>query len=264
VRLPAPLSGDDQTLLLRACGRTVAVDGPPLALAAARERLPSIYRPGAAPPERRWAVREQPGGWAAAVEDELLAVTEDVVEATEAMLSDLELWVAEFARKWVFVHAGCVAVGGQAIVLPGRSMTGKSSLTAALVRAGAEYYSDEYAVLDSRGLVRPYARLPALRPDLGAPARRVHVEELGGKVGRGPANVALIAVLRFEPGANWQPESLTRGPALLRLLDNTVAARSRPRAVLTALEGATLNTRALAGTRGDADDAAARLLAMLE
>jgi len=154
-------------------------------------------------------------------------------------------------------------VDGRAIVLPGRSMSGKSSLTAALVRAGADYYSDEYAVLDSRGLVRPYPRRLAIRPHDGAAARRVPVEELGGRSGRGPAKVKLIAVLRFDPGAGWQPRLLTRGPALLGLLDNTVAARSRPRAVLSALEGATLDARALEGTRGDADDTAARLMSIL-
>jgi hypothetical protein len=46
-------------------------------------------------------------------------------------------------------------------------------------------------------------------------------------------------------------------------LENTVAARSRPRAVLTALENASQDARAIHGTRGDADEAAARLLSML-
>jgi len=201
--------------------------------------------------------------WAVVVENEVLSVRTDMVEATEAVLSDLELWIAECARNRVFVHAGCVAVDGQAIVLPGRSMSGKSSLTAALVRAGADYYSDEYAVFDNRGLVRPYPRRLAIRPYEGAAVQRVPAEELGGRVGRAPARVELIAALRFDPGAGWQPEPLTRGPAVLRLLDNTVAARSRPRAVLSALEGATLDARAVEGTRGDADETAARLMSIL-
>jgi hypothetical protein len=103
-----------QTLLLRAYGRTVALDGPAPALAAARERIPSTYRSGTTPPERHWAVREHCGtGWAAVVEDQVLIFRESIVEAAEAVLSDLELWVAEFARKRVFVHAGCAAVDGR-------------------------------------------------------------------------------------------------------------------------------------------------------
>jgi hypothetical protein len=73
----------------------------------------------------------------------------------------------------------------------------------------------------------------------------------------------VIAVLRHVPDAAWQVEPVSRGPAVLRLLDNTVPARSRPLAAFTALEGATEDAYVLEGTRGDADEAAARLLAML-
>jgi uridine kinase len=41
------------------------------------------------------------------------------------------------------------------IAIPGRSFSGKTSLVTALVRAGAVYYSDEFAVIDRDGLVRP-------------------------------------------------------------------------------------------------------------
>jgi hypothetical protein len=197
------------------------------------------------------------------VDNHVLSVRTSIVEAIEAVLSDLELWIAECARNRVFVHAGCVAVDGLAMVLPGRSTSGKSSLTAALVRAGAEYYSDEYAIFDSQGLVRPYPRMLAMRPYDGAPARRISVEELGGRSGKGLARVKLVAALRFDPFAGWQAQPLTRGLALLRLLDNTVAARSRPRAALFALERATQGVSAIEGTRGDADAAAAHLLSLL-
>ena len=141
-------------------------------------------------------------------------------------------------------------------------MSGKSSLTVALVHAGADYYSDEYAVLDNLGLIRPYTREP-VKPQLGAPTRRVPFQELGCRSGPGPAKIKMIALLRFDPWAGWQPEALARGPALLRLLDNSVAARSRPRAVLSALEGATLHAHAFEGARGVADETAAQLMSML-
>ena len=63
--------------------------------------------------------------------------------------------------------------------LPGHSFSGKSTLVAALVRAGAVYYSDEFAVLDPDGFVHPYAK--ALSLDV---ARQV--EELGGVAGDEP------------------------------------------------------------------------------
>ena len=70
--------------------------------------------------------------------------------------SDLRIFVAEFAKHRVFVHAGVVGWKGRAIVIPGRSYSGKSTLVAELVRAGATYYSDEYAVFDARGRVHPF------------------------------------------------------------------------------------------------------------
>src|SRR5260221_5508655 len=87
-----------------------------------------------------------------------IARTANLDLALEALESDLRLYVAERARRRVFVHAGVVGWRGRAIVIPGRSFSGKSSLTAELVRAGATYYSDEYAVFDSRGRVHPFAK----------------------------------------------------------------------------------------------------------
>ena len=252
------------TLDLRAFGRTVSLEGPRAALIAARHRLPAEYREAPGPAERSWSVRKDSRTeWAAVVQGDRLSLWPDVVAATEAVLSDLELWIAERARDRVFVHAGCVTVDGGAIVIPGRSMSGKSSLTAALVRAGAAYFSDEYAVLDRHGLVRPYPRPLSLRPADGIPARPVTAEEMGGKPGRGSARIRLVAFLRYDVAAGWRPESLTRAQTVLRLLDNTVAARTRPRTALAALERATEDTQALAGTRGDADVSAALLLSRL-
>src|SRR3954469_9856881 len=76
-----------------------------------------------------------------------LARTRDADELLESFASDLHLHVAEMARRRVFVHAGVVALEGRAVMLPGRSHAGKTTLVAELVKAGATYYSDEYAVL---------------------------------------------------------------------------------------------------------------------
>ena len=59
-------------------------------------------------------------------------------------------------------HAGVVGWRGRAIVIPGRSHAGKSTLVAELVRRGAVYYCDEFAVLHETGRVHPYRRTPVL------------------------------------------------------------------------------------------------------
>ena len=65
---------------------------------------------------------------------------EDLLDRFE---SELHFQVAVHSRHSLFVHAGVVGWQGRAILIPGRSRTGKTSLVAALALAGAEYYSDE-------------------------------------------------------------------------------------------------------------------------
>jgi hypothetical protein len=252
-----------RTLVLRAYGRTVGVAGPDAALEIVRERLPPSYRTSDDTPQRRWRISVRGDMWRCDNDDDQLALVDNVVTASEVVLSDLELWVAEHARRHVFVHAGCVVVDGRAVLIPGRSMSGKTSLTVALIRAGASYWSDEYAVLDSRGLVRPYPRRLAVRPYDGSAPHRVDAEDIGSPTGRGPRPVGLVVVVRYLETADWDVRPITRGQAVLQLLDNTIPARSRPRAVLTALDRATENAHCLAGTRGDAAATAEIILAKL-
>ena len=80
----------------------------------------------------------------------------DLAMACRELESNMHFQVALAAQDFLFVHAGVVQWKGQAIVVPGRTETGKSSLVMALVKAGGEYFSDEYAVLDREGRVHPY------------------------------------------------------------------------------------------------------------
>ncbi len=166
--------------------------------------------------------------------------------------SDLRLSVAELARRRVFVHAGVVGWHGKAILLPGPSHSGKSNLVAELVRAGATYYSDEYAVLDRFGRVFPFGDKLSIRPGTGQHQRRVSAEDMGGKPGKRPLPVGLVLVTKYKPGARWRPRELSPGTAMLQLLLNTVPARRKPRAVLTALRAAVTGARLLQSHRGEA------------
>ena len=155
------------------------------------------------------------------------------------------------ARPRLFVHAGVVGWNGEAILLPGRTHAGKSSLVAALVRTGAIYYSDEYAILDDEGLVHPFARALGIRDDSGR-TRRVEPGTIG-KVGRVPLPVRRVIVTRHVPGAAWCAEPMSPGETVLALLDNTLAARARPGDALRILSAV---ARVAAGFRGERGDAA--------
>jgi hypothetical protein len=64
-------------------------------------------------------------------DDALLARSANADALCEHFESDLELFVAIHARTHTIVHAGVVGWRGRAIVIPGRSFSGKTSLTAA-------------------------------------------------------------------------------------------------------------------------------------
>jgi hypothetical protein len=153
-----------------------------------------------------------------------------------------------------------VAWRGRAIVIPGRSFSGKSSLVAALVRAGATYYSDEYAVFDARGRVHPFPAPLSLRGADGERPTRHPPESLGRRPGTRPLPVGRVAVSPYRQGARWRPRRLTPGQGVLALLANTVPARERPAAALAALQRAVVAAPVLKGARGEASEVAGVLL----
>ena len=176
---------------------------------------------------------------------------EDFLEQFE---SHVQLTVAEFAPRRVFVHAGVVALNGRAIVVPGSSFSGKSTLVAELLRAGATYYSDEYAVIDERGRVHPYPRELRIRSADSPWPKRVNATEFGSQIGLKPLAVGMVVSTRFKEGARFRPRELTRGKAVLELLANTVSARSQPEMALTYLTRTVSSGTAFKGARGEASE----------
>jgi hypothetical protein len=94
------------------------------------------------------------------------------------------------------VHAGVVAWRHRAVVLPGPSGTGKTSLVRSLLERGAVYYSDELAFLEADGRVRPYPRHLMVRGHDGL-ARAVAARTLGATVGSEALPISLILDMRF-------------------------------------------------------------------
>jgi hypothetical protein len=193
-----------------------------------------------------------------------LARSLDLNDIFEAFDHDLHLNVAELARRRLFVHAGVVGWRERAILMPGRSHAGKSSLVAALVQAGATYYSDEYAVLDAQGRVHPYARPLSLRHGEGGKPIRYDVEQLGGRTGVKPLPIGLVVVAEYQAGAVWRPRSLSLGRGILALLANTVAVRGQPEMALDTLQHAVSGAKLIKGRRGEAAGVVPLLLTCLE
>ena len=159
------------------------------------------------------------------------------------------------------MHAGVVGWRGRAILIPGRSGTGKTSLVAALVDRGAVYYSDDYAPIDADGRVRSYARAPSVRRD---PSLTRCIESPAGAQARPPLPIALVVATSFQADAGWQPAVVDGAAAMLPLLDNVIMAREHPRRALATAKTIASSSVTLSGSRPEASEIAGDLLARLD
>src|SRR5205085_11725511 len=131
------------------------------------------------------------------------------------------------------------------------SFSGKTTLVAELVRRGARYYSDEYAVIDRHGYVHPFAKPLSLRGD-GERAP----EELGGARGRRPLPVRAIVEAPYREGATWRPPERSAAQGALVLLSNALPARDDPPRTMSAVRAAAWEAVVLAAPRGEASETA--------
>ena len=183
--------------------------------------------------------------------------TPDRDSAVRRLSGEIELYVAEHAVERVFVHAAAVRLHDQIVCFPGRTMTGKSTLSVALCRAGAEYLSDEYLVVDAAGLAYAYPRTPQLRAGTPyTPASAFGPDEPVGPVD-------LVVAVSYDSSRRWDVRAVSGAEVVLTLLSNAIAARSRPEECMDAFAQIATVCRGFTGTRGDAQMAAAELSALV-
>lgn len=195
-----------------------------------------------------------------------MAVSTTIDNALAELQKGAEEFVAESATDFVFVHAGAVAWGGKAVLIPGRSFSGKSTLVMELVRAGATYLSDEYAVLDRSGFVHAFARAPRLREDVSSSSREGTDPKLLAKsrAERGPLPVGLVISSTYKPDAVWAPRDMTAGETLLMLIENTVAVRRQSEFTITVIKELLVSARGIKTARPEASAVAAEILRGME
>lgn len=217
----------------------VAVRVEVAAPAAARVRLLLAGSPRTrrAPDTLVRLVRQPPG--LALYEGERLV--QDAMTPSHAV--SMVMWllnrVAAGTTRYVVIHAGCVALDGRGIVLPGPMGSGKSTLVTALVLEGFRYLSDELAPLDPvTGRLHPYPRpivlepgsfrffpqlRPSVAPELDDPGRwLVSADEVRPGSRGGPVPPGAIVFSRFEPGAAGQAVPVSRSEAVTLLADQTL------------------------------------------
>ena len=224
--------------------------------------LPSNSLPADA---QRFSLRRAPrqSGYQVFANEQLLGHAEALDDALVLLGGHMMIHVAEHAPEYVFLHAGVVAWEDRALLLPGTSHAGKSTLVAELVRAGATYYSDEFALLDSEGRVHPFTRDIRMRRP-GAPDQvPLPLKQLDGRAGTGPLRVSMVVFAEFAEHARWAPEAVTPGRAVLELLLHSTPVQRTPGRTLATLSATMRHARAWRSQRGEATVAARSLLAAL-
>ena len=232
---------------------------------AMREALPPGWRTATAEPGATFRVKTT--GEVIRDERALVRRARQPESLVTEFTSALRQHIAENAPDHVFIHAGVVGVDGAAIVIPGKSFSGKTTLVAELVDRGATYYSDEYAVVGDDGLIQPFAQPLSLRPPDSAGGRAG--ERAGGRdrvpipheqTGRDPIRAGVILVTSYEPGADWEPRTGTAAEGASALFENTVQARLRPRQAMRAVSLVARGVAVFTGARGEARQLAEVLL----
>lgn len=205
--------------------------------------------------------------------DEILVARNDEEETAftnqdsllEYLGSQIRITVAEFAKSKVFIHAGAVAWNGSGIIIPGKSYSGKTTLVSELIKLGAEYYSDEYAVLDEEGFLHPYPKMLSMRGILNDWDQvDTEPEKFGAAVGNKKIPVGMILITKYEKKGKWRPKILMSGEGILEILQHTLPIRNNPDFVLKVLKKTATRAIIAKSKRGAASEFAPFFLEHLQ
>lgn len=209
----------------------------------------------------RIAARAHRDGWEVTTKA-TRSTTVTLDDAAQLVERTLRQHLALQAPGLVFIHAGVVEYGGRAVVIPGHTHTGKTTLVRALAQAGCGYLSDEYAVVDRDGFIHPYPRHLSVRRAGGG---REHVDPTaaGFSVVNDPLRAGAIVTLPLRVEETPFLRRGKQGPSAMALMNNAVVARTRPRETLRAAAAVARESQYWRGQRRDATEATTTLLAQL-
>jgi hypothetical protein len=185
---------------------------------------------------------------------QMLARSAELSDVLDILRSDMNFYVAENAARRLFVHAGTVGWKGRAIVIPGASLSGKTTLVQEFLRAGATYYSDEFAVLDGQGFLHPFAAALSVRRENSDRQEMRPPTEFSDAIGARSLPIGCVLATTYRPGARWRFKAVTKGQGVFALLANTVAARKDPFTTLSTLSSAVARAEIFKSERGEAKD----------
>jgi len=189
-------------------------------------------------------------------------------EILEVFDTRLRITVAQFAVTRVFLHAGVVEWKGKAIVIPANSFQGKTTLVTELVKKGALYYSDEYAVIDEKGFVHPFPKMLSVREIEGEYIQVDYpVETFGGRAGTKKVPAGMFLLTEFDSDwkpKRWKPKFLSAGQGILEIIPHTISIRNNTEFAIKTLNKVAKRAIIVKSKRGEAKEFADLLLNFFE
>ncbi len=132
----------------------------------------------------------------------------------------------------VWLHAGCAAAQGQAVILPGDWGRGKTSLVLALCERGWSYFSDDVAPVNvAAGKVLPFPATPQVRSSTSADVRRIDLGTLPKSaasldaylVAAAPLPLSMIVLPHYKKGAAAELLDISPAEAVAELLESCLS-----------------------------------------
>ncbi len=183
------------------------------------------------------------GGWRIFENGALVSELRSPEAIVPAVKQQLRQLAVERHPFLLSVHAGVVAFGPDCVLLPASAGSGKTTLTAALLKAGATYFSDEIALMADSALavtpvplsltvkdgslepLRPlYAELDTLTPHVRedyVPVRYLPPPAVSLPPPDASARARWIVFPRYTPGVDTALHAMDRPAGLRRLLDES-------------------------------------------
>ena len=192
-----------------------------------------------------------------------IARTPELASGLHALWRELEIITAQQSTDKVFVHAGAIGWKDRGVIFPRHSMSGKSTLVKALLQAGGQYISDEYALIDSMGKVHHYSRKLTLWERDGR-ASQVSALNLGASACAEGLLLDKVVFTAYRDRARWKPRRLSLGQGVLRLMSHVATAPSKYSWELSILLDATMDKRIFEGARPDADSSLSPILQFID
>jgi hypothetical protein len=204
-----------------------------------------------------------------------LALVGSFVQWLNQQVIDLE--------RAVTSHAGGVARGASACVLPADPESGKTTLTTGLVRAGFDYLTDEAVSFDpDTGDIEAYPKplsidagsqflFPELEPPVPPGSERpkdaqwqVPPSSIRPDSVAGPCRARWVVFPKYEEGASTRLEPVARAEALVELTKNTFRFREHPRRALDTLAAVIRDVDCYRLSVGRLDEAVEQVAALME